>query len=461
MKIITALMGILMLVLVLTVAGAAGASGSSTSSVSASTTSSSSSSSSVSSSTTLTGEQALSQVYVSSVTVDPQEFYPYEQGTITVKVTNSGSQSVAFENADILDNNIYIEDEEHNPYRGMIYLGPGNTMTYTFQVVAKPPEGTYFPLFTLASRDAGSVRYPIMVKIDSTPIESSFSLKPDNFAINSTDTVNLTINNPREGAITNVVITPDESGYGVTPDKVFLDSVPAGSSVTIPFAITPYRGTTANFKIQYDNGVMNQHSDSISLPLVIGPSKTAAIPVINNLALTMPGSYYQLTGDVTNTGITDANGMTLSTGTPVQPADPYAQYAVGSLTSNDFSSFTLTFTGQDLSAVPITVQWKDANGNSLSTVKTVDLRSLAYSSGTGSTRTGSSGSGSTGSTGSASAAGYGGAANRGGGGMFGIGGGRAGGVSAFYPVIAGGLIVIVAIVLYLKRKWILAKFKKQ
>ena len=173
MKIFTALMGILMLVLVLTVAGAAGASASSTSSVSASTTSSSSSSGS---STTLTGEQALSQVYVSSVTVDPQEFYPYEQGTITVQVTNSGSQSVAFENADILDNNIYIEDEEHNPYRGMIYLGPGNTMTYTFKVVAKPPEGTYFPMFSLASRDAGSVRYPIMVKIDSTPIESSFSL---------------------------------------------------------------------------------------------------------------------------------------------------------------------------------------------------------------------------------------------------------------------------------------------
>ena len=124
--------------------------------------------------------------------------------------------------------------------------------------------------------------------------------------------------------------------------------------------------------------------------------------------------------------------MTLSTGAPVQPADPYAQYAVGSLTSNDFSSFTLTFTGQDLSAVPITVQWKDANGNSLSMVKTVDLRSLAYSSGTGSTRTGSSGSGRT--TGSASTAGSSGAANRGGGGsMFGIGGEQGRGFKCVLP----------------------------
>ena len=77
--------------------------------------------------------------------------------------------------------------------------------------------------------------------------------------------------------------------HGITPDKVFLDSVPAGSSVTVPFAITPYRETTANFSIQYNNGLMNPHSDSISLPLVIGASKTAANPVINNLALTMPG----------------------------------------------------------------------------------------------------------------------------------------------------------------------------
>ena len=104
---------------------------------------------------------------------------------------------------------------------------------------------------------------------------------------------------------------------------------------------------------------MNPHSATISLPLNIGPSKTAANPVINDLALTATDNSYQLTGDVTNTGITDATGVTLSTGAPVQPVDPYAQYAVGSLTSNDFSSFTLTFTGQDLSAVPITVTWKD------------------------------------------------------------------------------------------------------
>ena len=69
MKIYTALIGILMICLMV---GAASALTNSTSGAATS------------------GEQALSQVFVSSVTVDPQEFYPYEHGTITVQLTNTG-----------------------------------------------------------------------------------------------------------------------------------------------------------------------------------------------------------------------------------------------------------------------------------------------------------------------------------------------------------------------------------
>lgn len=459
MKIFTALMGVMLVCLM--VAAASAASG--TASAQATTTSSANSgTSTASSSTTISAEQALSQVYVSSVTVDPQEFYPYEHGTITVQVTNSGSTSVAFERADILNNNIYIEDETHNPYQSMIYLGPGVTTTYTFDVVAKPPEGTYYPVFSLASRDAGTLHYPIQVKIDSTPIEEAISVRPDNFAINNTDTVNLTINNPREGDITDVVITPEGSGFGVTPDKVYLTSVPAQSSVNVPFEITPYQAGTVDFGIQYNNGVMNKHSDTLSLPLNIGTSKTAAATVVNDLALTEVNGAYQLTGDVTNTGITDANGVVVSVGAPAHPVEPYSSYAIGSLTSNDFSSFTITFTSTDLSAIPIETSWKDANGNTLGSVQTFDLRAL-ISAGTSGSRSSSSGGSSFGSATGSSAASAGGsnAAARGGGGLFGIGGSRGGGLSSFYPVIIGTIVVIAAIVLYIKRKWILAKFRKQ
>jgi len=458
MKIYSALIGILLIGLFVAVGSAQGAS-------TTTSTSTSSSTGSVSSSTTLTAEQALSNVAITSVTVDPQEFYPYEQGTITVVVTNTGGQEVALKSADILNSNVYLPDELHNPYQTMMYLGPGNSQTFTFHVIAVPPEGIYYPVFGLASRDAGSIYYPITVQISSMPIIDAISQKPDYFAINNTDNVNLTITNPREGAISNVIITPTGSGFGISPLQTFIASVPGDSSINVPFAITPYTGGSAvNFTVQYSNGqtVQNLHTDVVNLPLTIGTSKTAASMDINDLALALTDGGYQLTGDVTNTGITDANGLVVSVESPAQPIQPYSSYAVGSLTSNDFSSFTLTFTGNDLSAIPIKTTWRDDNGNTLSMVQTVDLRSLAntlYSS----SRSGGSGS-STGavSAGSnAAAGGFAGGARGGGGGIFGFGGGRGGGVSAFYPIIIGGIIAIVAIVLYVKRKWVLAKIRKQ
>jgi len=463
MKIQSALIGILMLFLMV-----AAASGSAST---ASTSSSSTSTSSVSASTTVSSEEALSQVYVSSVTVDPQVFYPGDQGTITVQLTNTGTQDVAFEHADILNSqNVYIPDETDNPYQVMTFLGPGNTMTYTFNVVAKPPDGLYYPDFSVASRDSNSIIYPIKVQVDSTPVQEAISQKPDYFGINTTDTVNLTITNPRTGAISNVEITPSGTGFGISPLQTFIASIPGDSSINVPFAITPNQaGSHVTFTIQYSNGqtIQNPHTDTVVLPLNIGQSKTAASTVINDLALTEVNGAYELTGDVTNTGITDANGLVVSVGSPAQPVEPYSSYAVGSLTSNDFSSFTLTFTASDLSAIPVTTQWKDSNGNTLTSVQTFDLRSLAsvLQAGSRSSSGFLGGSSSTGGTSSAtgvssgSAGGYAGA--RGGGSLFGIGGGRGGGLSSFYPVIIGAIVVIAAIALYVKRKWILGKFRKQ
>jgi ABC-type multidrug transport system permease subunit len=40
-------------------------------------------------------------------------------------------------------------------------------------------------------------------------------------------------------------------------------------------------------------------------------------------------------------------------------------------------------------------------------------------------------------------------------------GSRNSGISSFYPVIAAAILVVVGIVLYIKRKWVIAKFRKQ
>jgi archaellum component FlaF (FlaF/FlaG flagellin family) len=416
------------------------------------TTSSASSSSSSSTSTTLSAENALAQVYVSSVTVEPQSFYPYEDGTITVQITNSGSQSVAFSQATIIDDNIILLNPDAN--RGMIYLGPGNTMTYTFLVTAKPPEGTYFPIFSVASRDAGSLRYPIKVAIDSKDLRTGISQKPDEFPLNAASPVNVSIFNPRKGLLDSIIITPVGTNADVNPPEKFIASLDAESALEVPFVITPHGNSSVKFHIAYQNGD-NDHSTDLILPINIGEYKTGANPIVNNIALIPQGPSYKLTGDVNNAGISDAKALIVTVGPPARAVEPYPEYAIGSLAADDFSSFEINFATSDLSSIPLVITWKDADGNSFKTTKNLDLRTAQSFSTAGST---GSGSGSSGIAGSGQNPGTG---PRGGGtSMFGIGGGRGGGIAAFYPVIAGVIILVIGIVLWTKRKWIAKKLKR-
>gem|GEM_PF-5953345 len=40
-------------------------------------------------------------------------------------------------------------------------------------------------------------------------------------------------------------------------------------------------------------------------------------------------------------------------------------------------------------------------------------------------------------------------------------GSRSGGLSSFYPLIAGAIIITAGVILYAKRKWITSKIRKQ
>jgi len=414
-------------------------------------------------STANTAQEAASLVYVSSVKIDPEVFYPYEQGTITVTLTNSGTSSVGLSNPDILSEKIHIMNKDS--WNTMSFIGPGSTMTYSFLVKADPPDGTYFPLFTVGAQNAGSIHYPLTIKVDSADIQASVSQKPDTFALSTKDTVNVSIINPRGAAIKNIIITPSGQGIEISPSQKYVSTLNGQSSVEIPFSVTPNQDSTLTFHITYQNGD-NDHSTDVVLPIILGENKKAALPVVNNVELATSGSSYTLTGDVNNAGLTDAKSMIVTVGAPAKAVEPYAQYAIGSLAADDFSSFEITFTATDLSSVPLVISWKDKDGNSFFTKKILNLRTNAGSGSTG-TASGSSGSSSgsvtpatTGSSSSRTSGGFSGGPP-GGGSIFGFGGSRGGGFSSFYPVIAAGIIIIVGIVLWMKRKWIAAKLKKR
>ena len=426
-------------------------------------TASAATSTTTSDSTSTTAQDAASLVYVSSVKIDPEVFYPYEQGTITITLMNSGTSSVGLSNPDILSDKFHIMNKDN--WNTMSFIGSGSTITYSFLVKADPPDGTYFPLFTVGTLNSGSIHYPLTIKVDSADIQASISQKPDTFALSTKDTVNVSIINPRGAAIKNIIITPTGQGIDVSPSQKYVSTLNGQSSVEIPFSVTPNQDSTLTVHISYQNGD-NDHATDVILPIVLGDNKKAAIPVVNNVALVSSGAYYTLSGDVNNAGLTDAKSMVVTVGAPAQAVEPYAQYAIGSLAADDFSSFEITFSSNDLSSVPLVISWKDNDGNSFSSTKNLNLRTNAGSGTTG-TALGSSGSSSgsvtpvtTGSTAARTSSGFSGRP-QGGGSIFGFGGSRGGGISSFYPVIAAGIIIIAGIVLWIKRKWIAAKLKKR
>jgi len=439
------------LVLVLVSAAAASTTGSTTDS----STSTSSSSSSTTSSTSTSDVNAAAEVCVTNVTLDPEVLYPYEEGTVAVTLTNSGTTAVGLSHPDLLSNKVNIKTLDS--WNTMSYIGAGATMTYTFVVTVEPPDGTDYALFTVGTKSGVSIHYPVRIKVDSRDIQATLTGKPNTFSQGEDETVNVTLINVRSGTIKNILVTPTGNGIEVQPSQKYIYSLGGYNSVDVPFTVKANQDSNLTFHVSYMNGDV-EHSVETVLPVVLDHDTTTVVPVINNLALTSKGSYYDLTGDIINSGVTDAKGLVVTVGSPAKGTETYPEYAIGSLASDDSGSFELTFTSSDLSSVPLVISWKNADGKLYKITKTLDLTTSLGSMG-GST----SGTGTT----SGSSANHGMQAG-GPGGMGGPGGqstslfsSKGSGISSFYPVIAAGIILVAGIVLYKKRKWLQSKLKKQ
>lgn len=410
-----------------------------------------------------------SYVYVSGVTMDPEVFYPYEQGTVSITLTNDGNTSVGVTHPNLLASSNDISIVKQDKWQTLTYIGSANSITYTFDVTVNGMDGNYYALFSAETKDGMNLHYPMTFEVDSEDLHAAISKKPETFTLDSEAEVNLSLINPRDGAITSVYITTSDSGTDITPSQTFISEIPANSVVEVPFTLTAHKATTITFNVSYQNGDVKRQV-SVDMPINPGNAKDAAVPTINNMALTSSGSTYDLTGDITNTGVTDANGVVVSVGLPAKGTGTYPEYAVGSLASDDSSSFEITFTCTDLSSIPLVIHWKDSAGTDYSVTKTLDLTTYSNSGGmiSGTTTRSSSSSGSMPSGMSGGPGGDMGSMSGGNGGSSSSSSSilssitnPKGGISSFYPVIGMFVLIIVGVVAYTKRKWILSKLKKQ
>ena len=319
-------------------------------------------------------EDAASYVSVNKVTVEPATFMPDDAGTITVDISNGGTAPVAIYRAEILSQDIKVLN--YQTYDSVGAIGPGTTMQFTFRIKPEVEDGMYFPMFYLDFTDAGSLRYPVPLEVDSTPVTVSVVSAPASFSSGTKEQVVLSVSNPRNNAVNSVTAIPGGDGIRSTQSSVFIGTLEPDEEKKATFEITAERDTTMAFDVSYRNG-NNLHHLVLEMPVTVGEGGTAAEMVVNNVEVVQAGSTFTLSGDVTNAGLRDAKSVKVTVDSPAVPVDPNPVYVIGALEPDDFSSFEVTCTVRDVSSIPLIIQYRDTDGKVFEDRVDISVRSTA------------------------------------------------------------------------------------
>jgi catechol 2,3-dioxygenase-like lactoylglutathione lyase family enzyme len=313
---------------------------------------------------------AAGNVYVSNVTFDPGSFFTDDSGTVTVYVTNGNAdQSVVVNHVTFGDKDLRLTS---STYDSTTNIGPLQNLPFVFSVSADAPEGTYYPTFSLSFRDADSLHFRAVIRVDNTPLELTIVDKPDAFTREKKKTIFVQVANPRKNDVRNVILEVSGTGITASPDKIFIGNLATGAKIPVNFTVTPGQETDLILALTYNNG-NNPHKVTTSLPIAFGIDKMQADPVISNIMVTSSGGIYHITGDVNNAGLETANTVTVTSLSPAVPQDPYKTYVVGALKPDDFGSFEVTFTADGVKSVPLRMSYKDADGNIIDSRQDVTL----------------------------------------------------------------------------------------
>ena len=88
---------------------------------------------------------AFSQVVVSKATVDPTVLMYDDIGSITITITNTGTEAVPINRATLFLDGIVLLNP--GAYDSVTTLGPGNSKEFTFRIQARGTGGLYQPMF--------------------------------------------------------------------------------------------------------------------------------------------------------------------------------------------------------------------------------------------------------------------------------------------------------------------------
>jgi len=309
-------------------------------------------------------------IAVVSSSLDPPVMMSGDTGTLTIVVQNNGADPVAIQSARLYGKGVVPTTD---PYLAVGEIGGGNTRSFTFTVRADAGEGTFYPTFVLDFRDGGSLRYPVLIQVEDTPLSISMVKKPDAFSEGRTAGITLMVGNPRPNAVSGVQVVPEGTGFSVTPTSGFVGGLEPDASGTVTFNLTPETETDVTFRVVWRNGI-NTHTTDLVLPVTFGEDKKRANPVITNVEVTPISGGYRIVGDVMNAGLESARSVMIAPASPAIPIDPFRVYVVGTLDSDDISSFEVTLrVDAAVEDVPLIVEYRDDDGNLYTSTRTVGL----------------------------------------------------------------------------------------
>ena len=309
-------------------------------------------------------------ITVTSSSIDPPILMKGDTGTLTIAIQNNGAESVAIRSARLFGSGVVPLSDS---YPAVGELGAKNTKTFTFTVRADGGEGTFYPVFVLDFVNAGSLRYPIPVQVENTPLSISVIKKPDAFSEGRTADVTIRVGNPRPNAASGVQVIPQGTGLKAIPSSAFIGALAPDASGTAVFNLTPAAETTAAFQVVWRNGI-NTHTADLILPITFDEDKRQADPVITNVEVRQEAKGYRIVGDVMNAGLESARSVIISPGEPATPTDPYRIYIVGTLDPDDASPFEVTLQADaGVTEIPIVIEYRDADGNRYTATTMVDV----------------------------------------------------------------------------------------
>lgn len=324
--------------------------------------------------------------------IEPTALMPGDSGTVTISLNNMATGEIyVAEDEKTFDMNAYILsatlggnsniDILDSSYTNVGLMGPGDTLELTFNIKAKESiqNSVHFLNFELVGgSDMYDLNYKIPVKVDDRDLKLIVSNLPST-VMNEIATITIDIVNTRANDVTSVIVKPVGDGVVFTPSEVFVGTITAGNKSTATFTLDTMESSSGvkdvSFSASYFNGD-NLHS-STEMSTTINVVEQSSL-LLTAIEIEDIGSKYSITGDINNVGTTDAKNVMVSVveSDDVEPIQPYANYFIGTLEADDFSSFELSArVSGDITSIPVLIEFRNTDNAYTSITETIDLGS--------------------------------------------------------------------------------------